>query len=82
MLTLIAYRFALARSLPNLSYLTRMDFFLVGSTLLVFLIVVLVTLSSRLLGQGRQELVERMDRWAIVAYPLLFVAVLALSWWG
>ncbi len=82
MLTLIAYRFALARSLPNLAYLTRMDYFIVGSTLLVFLVVVVVTLSSRLLSQGRQQLVERLDRWAIVAYPLLFVVVFALSWWG
>jgi len=82
MLTLIAYRFALARSLPNLAYLTRMDYFIVGATLLVFLVVVLVTLSSRLLGQGRQQLVERIDRWAIVGYPVLFVVVCALSWWG
>ena len=82
MLTLIAYRFALARSLPNLAYLTRMDYFMVGSTLLVFLVIVLVTLSSRLLGQGRQQLVERIDRWAIVGYPLLFAVVFVLSWWG
>lgn len=82
MLTLIAYRFTIARLLPNLAYLTRMDYFIVGSTLLVFLVVVLVTLSSRFLGQGKQELVERIDRWAIVGYPLLFVVVCALSWWG
>jgi hypothetical protein len=59
-----------------------MDYFIVGSTLLVFLVVVLVTLSSRLLAQGRQQLVERIDRWAIVGYPVLFVVVCALSWWG
>jgi gamma-aminobutyric acid receptor subunit beta len=82
MLTLIAYRFTLARSLPNLNYLTRMDYFILASTILVFLVVVLATLTSRLTGQGRQRLVERIDRSAIVAYPLLFAAVFALAWWG
>jgi neurotransmitter-gated ion-channel len=82
MLTLIAYRFTLARSLPNLDYLTRMDYFMLTSTVLVFLVVVLVTLCSRLLGQGRQELVARIDRWAVVAFPVLFAVIFALAWWG
>lgn len=82
MLTLIAYRFTLARSLPNLNYLTRMDYFILASTLLVFLVIVMVTLSSRFLGQGRRKLVDGIDRWAIVAYPVLFVVVFALAWWG
>ena len=82
MLTLIAYRFTLGRSLPNLNYLTRMDYFILASTVLVFLVVVLATLTSRLIGQGRQRLVEVIDRWAIVTYPLLFAVVFALAWWG
>jgi glycine receptor alpha-4 len=82
MLTLIAYRFTLARSLPNLDYLTRMDYFMLTSTVLVFLVVVLVTLCSRLLGQGRQRLVARIDRWGIAAFPVLFAVFFALAWWG
>jgi hypothetical protein len=82
MLTLIAYRFTLARALPNLDYLTRMDYFMLASTVLVFLVVVLVTLSSRLLGQGRRRLVDRIDRCAIVVFPLLFAVAFALAWWG
>ena len=36
MLTLIAYRFAVASYLPKISYMTLMDIFLLGATLLVF----------------------------------------------
>ena len=82
MLTLIAYRFTLARSLPNLDYLTRMDYFMLASTILVFLVVLVVTLSSRFQGQGRKKLVEGIDRWALIAFPVLFTVVFALAWWG
>ena len=37
MLTLIAYRFLLGQSLPPVSYLTRLDYFLLGATILVFI---------------------------------------------
>ena len=50
--------------------------------LLVFLIVLLVTFSSRLMGQGRRELVTKIDRWGIIGYPLLFAVVFGLAWWG
>ena len=36
MLTLIAYRFAVASHLPKISYMTLIDIFLLGATLLVF----------------------------------------------
>ena len=37
MLTLVAYRFLLGQSLPPVSYLTRLDYFLLGATVLVFI---------------------------------------------
>ena len=36
MLTLIAYRFAVGTSLPKVSYLTRLDYFILTATILVF----------------------------------------------
>jgi hypothetical protein len=36
MLTLIAYRFAIDSQLPRLPYMTRLDVFILASTLLVF----------------------------------------------
>ena len=37
MLTLIAHRFVIQKELPHLPYLTKMDFFLLGSTLIVLI---------------------------------------------
>ncbi len=48
MLTLIAYRFLLGGMLPRISYLTRLDYFLLGSTVLVFLALVEAACTSRL----------------------------------
>jgi len=48
MLTLIAYRFLHGGDLPQLAYLTRMDHFLIGATLLVLLTVVQVAFTTAL----------------------------------
>jgi Neurotransmitter-gated ion-channel ligand binding domain len=78
MLTLIAYRFSLGSELPNLSYLTRFDYFMSGSTILVFMVLVLVTVSARLISAGSAELVNRLDRWARFGFPAAFVAMTLL----
>jgi hypothetical protein len=76
MLTLIAYRFAMASELPNISYLTRMDIFMVGSTVLVFLALLAVAISSRLVHHDRVELARVINRASRYAFPGVF-AVLA-----
>jgi hypothetical protein len=80
MLTLIAYRFALGNSVPNLTYLTRFDYFMLASTILVFLILLLVVASAHLVGKQRLRFVHRMDTWARTAFPLVFAAVLVAAW--
>lgn len=82
MLTLIAYRFALAGLVPSLSYLTRFDYFTLGSTALVFLMLMVVGACAYLIGKDRRPLVDRMDAWARVVFPLLFAAVCLLLWLG
>jgi len=81
MLTLIAYRFTLGRSVPNLPYLTRFDYFMLASTILVFMVLVLVVAGAFLARQGRVALVHRMDRWARLMFPVVFVAVSVLAGW-
>ena len=76
MLTLIAYRFSLGSELPNLAYLTRFDYFMSGSTILVFLVLLLVTISARLISAGKGELVDRLDRWARFGFPFVSVAMM------
>jgi hypothetical protein len=52
-LTLIAYHISLGSRLPEIPYLTRMDIFIFGSTLIVFASLLEVVLTSHLAGTGR-----------------------------
>jgi hypothetical protein len=74
-LTLIAYHIALTGKLPDISYLTRMDLFLFGSTLLVFLSLIEVVATSRLAKSGRLELARRFDIVCRVAFPLGYALI-------
>ena len=47
MLTLIAYRFAIGSEVPKLPYLTRLDAFILASSLLVFLSLIEVMLTTK-----------------------------------
>lgn len=82
MLTLISYRFSLGRSIPRLSYLTRFDYFMLESTLLIFTILVLVPASAYLVNRNRLPLAQRIDRWARLFFPVVFAAVCWAAWWG
>lgn len=82
MLTLIAYRFALGRSVPNLTYLTRFDYFMMASTILIFLMLLLVAAGAYLVSKGKTPLVHRLDGWGRLVFPAAFAAVFCLSWWG
>ena len=73
MLTLIAYRFAVGAFLPNLSYLTRLDSFILGSTILVFASLVEVVATSVCARAGRLTLARTMDKWARWSFPVVFL---------
>jgi hypothetical protein len=73
-LTLIAQRFVLASLLPRLPYMTRLDYFTVGCTLLVFLALIGVVLSSYLSSStvNRDLLARDIDQVARPTFPLVF----------
>jgi hypothetical protein len=79
MLTLIAYRFAIDSQVPKVSYLTKMDQFIVVGTVLVFLTLMQVVLTSRLAQLGREKLAKRIDRFSRLIFPGMFVVALILS---
>lgn len=81
-LTLIAYRFVMAGLLPRLPYMTRMDYFLVASTLLVFLALIEVVLTAFLAHHKRGSLARRIDRLARLAFPAVFLFVFVLTLFG
>jgi hypothetical protein len=77
-LTLIAYRFTLGFLVPRLSYLTRLDLFITGASLLVFVALV-EALATVSLAEEHPTLARRIDinsRWV---FPAAFAALTAVS---
>jgi len=71
MLTLIAYRFTIDGYIPKVAYLTRLDSFILASTILVFVALVLAVLTSYLAANGEQSRavrIERHCRWILPAF--------------
>jgi len=82
MLTLIAYRFMLANHVPRLSYLTRLDWFMLGATVLVILTLFTMAGTSYLVGRGKETIVKKIDRAGRLLYPVVFVVYSVIVWWG
>lgn len=76
MLTLIAYRFIVTSYLPRISYLTRMDIFILGSSILIFMTLVFAALSSNLSGKGKNEIARKLDKRMRWVFPVLYVIVI------
>ena len=77
-ITLIAFLIALRTRLPAVGYLTQLDKLSVYSTVLVFLALGEVVITSSLAQRGKQLLARRVDAYARWIYPLSFVAGLVL----
>ena len=76
MLTLIAYRFMVGSAVPKISYLTRLDLFILSATLLVFTTLLEAVVTGTLARSERVELARRIDRVARVVYPSALLGVL------
>jgi hypothetical protein len=72
MLTLIAYRFAISNVLPPVSYMTRLDIFITGSTMFVFLALAEAVLTGTLADNAHGHFAEKMDSVARVLFPSAF----------
>jgi len=72
MLTLIAYRFAIGGMVPRLGFLTSLDYFVMGSTILVFVVLLEVVYTARLFQSGYQEKARAVDRKARWIIPLIY----------
>jgi hypothetical protein len=78
-LTLIAFQFSLGYLLPRLSYLTRADRFLIGSTLLVFMAFGEALRTSYLANRDQEDRALRIDKLSRVLFPVLFSLLLVVS---
>jgi hypothetical protein len=81
-LTMIAHRFVLASLLPRLPYMTRIDYFTVGSTLLVFMALITVIFTSFLAGKKYDSLALRVDILARVIFPAVFLFLMGWFLYG
>ena len=74
-LTLIAYRFAVGAHLPNVEYMTRLDLFVLGSSILVFASLIQVVVTSSFAKTDRYLEARRIDRWCRCLFPIVFVLI-------
>lgn len=79
MLTLIAYRFSTDNLVPKVSYLTRMDDFILGSTLLIFATLIQVLVTSTMANKGQVETALKIDKWSRFLFAGAFMALLLKS---
>ena len=79
MLTLIAYRFMVGGQVPPVPYLTRMDFFILGSTVIVFAGLVQVVITSAMASYGRQRQARTLDRICRALFPVAFALLSFLA---
>lgn len=75
MLTLIAYRFAVGANLPKLSFLTRLDYFILAATVLVFTSLIMVVWTSALARNGKSDVAHAIDRKARWSMPAIFLVL-------
>ncbi|MCA9458352.1 MAG: hypothetical protein H6750_06385 [Nitrospiraceae bacterium] len=75
-LTLIAHRFVLASLLPRLPYMTHLDYFTVGSTLLVLLALIAVITTGFLAAHGHNLQARKIDLLARGTFPGAFLLLL------
>ncbi len=80
MLTLIAYRFMVGSLVPKLSYLTRLDYFLLGATVLVLVALLAVSATSYLVARERRVVVDRIDRLSRLLFPGALAVLVTLVW--
>lgn len=82
MLTLIAYRFAIDSSMPRISYLTRLDIFILTSTIMVFLSLIQAIYTSKIAARNRRDYALKIDRRCRIAFPVLFAIICLYSFLG
>jgi Neurotransmitter-gated ion-channel ligand binding domain/Neurotransmitter-gated ion-channel transmembrane region len=75
MLTLIAYRFMVGGEIPAVPYLTRLDSFILTSTLLVFAALMQAVITSIMANRDRIKAALWVDRTCRILFPSAFAAL-------
>ena len=81
MLTLIAYRFAVGADLPKVDYMTRLDFFILGSTVMIYATLLQAVITTSMAKSGRLFEAREVDLWCRWLFPGSFVVLALESLW-
>ncbi len=79
MVILVIFQLNLGTILPRVSYLTRVDYFVLGSLILVFLALVEAVTSGVIAARGKEALARKLDRWSRWAFPASFFMLIAFA---
>ena len=79
--TLIAYRFSIGFSLPKVSYFTRMDEFVLYSTILVFIALGTAIATSKISSDGENSLAKKIEKYMRVIYLVVFGCIIVFTLW-
>lgn len=82
MFTLIAHRLVMTNYLPKLPYMTRLDYFSILIMIMVFMALIEVVITSILAYHEHLEKAKKIDRFSRVLFPVLFVLIIAWSFFG
>jgi Neurotransmitter-gated ion-channel ligand binding domain/Neurotransmitter-gated ion-channel transmembrane region len=77
-LTLIAYRFVIATILPKVSYLTRLDWFILSATAIVFSTLIVAAISSVSVKRDNLALALSIDKACRWLYPAFLIVLIIL----
>jgi hypothetical protein len=78
LLLFIAFNFAISSDLPRLGYMTFLDMLLAAVFVVTALMLILAVLVRRLVSDGRDLLVNQIDRYVIWFYPFAYVVGLLI----
>ena len=81
MLTLIAYRFAVGIDLPKVDYMTRLDFFILGSTLMIFATLLQAVVTTSMAKSSKLFEARQIDLWCRWIFPVGFILLVLESLW-
>ncbi|MBW8065789.1 MAG: hypothetical protein FVQ04_07925, partial [Nitrospira sp.] len=79
MVILVIFQLNLGTILPRVSYLTRVDYFVLGSLILVFLALVEAVMSGVIAARGKEALARKLDRRSRWAFPASFLMLIAFA---
>lgn len=75
MLTIIAYQFTLSDLIPPVSYLTRLDIFILISNIIVFIALLEAVLTSNLVSRNKKKIARKIDYVSRIIFPVVYTIV-------